>query len=103
MNAYATFPALTAEQWIEREIDDLNRLRKKLAGMSTRERIRAAARFETAAMISATAAVNPVCTAERGSVQMTMLWQAGRHALRAKVYRASLHNVAPLPTAPEAA
>lgn len=85
MNASVTFPALTAEEWIDREIDDLTRLRHRLATTAELDAATAAARFETTAGLCAAGLQQDGMTLQ---AKTSMLWLAGRYALKAKVYRA---------------
>lgn len=85
MNASFTFQALTAEQWIDREIADLTRLRYRLRNSAPINAVQSAARYETAAEICIGGLQQPDLSA---SARQSLLWVAGRHAFKGKVYRA---------------
>lgn len=85
MNAPVTLTPLTAIDWIEREIADLTKLRDRLTATTELRALQSAVRWETAATISASGLADESLPP---AARQTLLWQAGRHALKGKVYRA---------------
>lgn len=90
-----TNPALetvSADEWILREIDSLIALRNKI--MTTPPNV-----LEGLAGAAEAAALVDLSNVEEAplAAKLTTLWIVGRHALRAKIYRAALRNVVVAP------
>jgi len=81
---FTDLTALTADEWILREIGSLVQTRDTVRSMKASDLTRRAAREETRALIDLSNAND-----ESPETRLTLLWVAGRHALHAKIYRAA--------------